>query len=85
MIVSTCLVGDVIYCVEQTNWLSAMALMIIRCIVLDRLTGSQPFWNNKQAVMLRSIITCQYSLNTDVWRDISESAKDMVCCSICYL
>jgi hypothetical protein len=56
-----------------------------KILYFDRLSGSQPFWHHKQAVMLRSIITCQYSLDTDVWNDISESARDMVCGMMTYI
>lgn len=48
------------------------------CVMFSLLTGTQPFWDTKQAVVLRAILACQYSLETDAWKDVSELAKDLV-------
>lgn len=42
-----------------------------------RLAGRPPFWNRKQMLMLRQIVSGDYTFGPE-WEDISSSAKDLV-------
>lgn len=56
-------------------------------IMYTLLAGCPPFWNRKEHLMLRQIMEGRFSFPSPEWDDISESAKDLVSCSInvCFL
>lgn len=52
--------------------------IIIEHLLLNRLSGSPPFWHRRQILMLRMIMEGRYSFSQQDWEDVSDDSKDLV-------
>lgn len=57
---------------------SAVDMWACGVILYTMLVGFPPFWHRKQLIMLRLIRTGKYSMEAPEWKDISETAKDLI-------
>lgn len=59
------------YGIEVDMWACGVILYTL-------LSGSPPFWNRRQAIMLRTIMEGKYTFSSPEWDEISENAKDLI-------
>lgn len=52
--------------------------MILRLIIINRLCGFPPFYEENNSKLFEMIKTCNYDFPSPFWDDVSETAKDLI-------